>query len=102
MPLIHDRGGLPDDRPIDRAEHELEDWELTADALMQSLTGGGVMTVDELRRGVESMERWRYEHASYYDRWITSIEKILVEKGVLTGAEIDARVAALAAAEGAA
>ena len=93
MPLIHDRGGWPDDRPIDRTEHALEDWELLVDALMQSLTGGGYMTVDELRRGVESMERWRYEHASYYDRWITSIEKILVERGVLSGAEIDALVA---------
>ena len=93
MPLIHDRGGWPDDRPIDRTEHDLEDWELLVDALMQALTGGGVMTVDELRRGVESMERWRYEHASYYDRWITSIEKILVERGVFTGADVDERVA---------
>ena len=93
MPLIHDRGGWPDDRPIDRTEHELEDWELVTDALLQALGQAGVITVDELRRGVESMERWRYEHASYYDRWITSIEKILVERGVLTGAEIDRRVA---------
>ena len=97
MPLIHDRGGWPDDRPIDRTEHELEDWELVTDALLQALGQAGVITVDELRRGVESMERWRYEHASYYDRWITSIEKILVERGVLTGAEIDRRVAELQA-----
>ena len=97
MPLIHDRGGWPDDRPIDRTEHELEDWELVTDALLQALGQAGVITVDELRRGVESMERWRYEHASYYDRWITSIEKILVEKGVLSGAEIDRRVAELGA-----
>ena len=97
MPLIHDRGGWPDDRPIDHTEHELEDWELVTDALLQALGQAGVITVDELRRGVESMERWRYEHASYYDRWITSIEKILVERGVLTGAEIDRRVAELQA-----
>ena len=96
MPLIHDRGGWADDRPIDRAEHELEDWELLVDALMQTLTQQGVMTVDELRRGVESLERWRYEHASYYDRWITSIEKILVERGVFTGADVDALVAGYA------
>ena len=95
MPLIHDRGGWPDDRPIDRTEHELDDWELLVDGIQQSLAQAGVITVDELRRGVESMERWRYEHASYYDRWITSIEKILVERGVLTGVEIDRRVAEL-------
>ena len=97
MPLIHDRGGWPDDRPIDRTEHELDDWELLVDGIQQSLAQAGVITVDELRRGVESMERWRYEHASYYDRWITSIEKILVERGVLTGAEIDRRVSELSA-----
>ncbi len=97
MPQIHDRGGWPDDRPIDRTEHELDDWELVVDAIQQSLVQAGVMTVDELRRGVEGMERWRYENASYYDRWITSIEKILVEKGVLSGAEIDRRVAELGA-----
>ena len=99
MPGIHDRGGWRDERPIDRTDHDLEDWELVVDALQQSLVQAGAMTVDELRRAVEGMERWRYEHASYYDRWITAIERIMVEKGILDGAEIDARVAALAAAQ---
>lgn len=98
MPLIHDRGGWPDDRPLNLADHDLEDWELLVDALQQSLAQAGAMTVDELRRAIEGMERIRYEQASYYDRWITAIERIMVEKGVLTAAEIDARVAALAAA----
>jgi len=60
---VHDVGGLPSTEPIDRSEHALEDWELLVDALMQTLTRGGLMTVDELRRGIESMPADEYERA---------------------------------------
>ena len=48
-----DRGGRQTDAPIDRREHELADWELLTDALVGALSAGGVMNVDELRRGIE-------------------------------------------------
>ena len=38
------------------------------------------MNVDELRRGIESMPPEEYERASYYERWLFSVETILVEK----------------------
>jgi Nitrile hydratase beta subunit len=88
----HDRGGRADG-PIDRKEHELADWELLTDALVGALGARGVMNVDELRRGIESMPPERYEEASYYERWLHSVETILVEKGVLAAGELDARVA---------
>jgi hypothetical protein len=90
---VHDRGGLPTEAPIDRTEHELADWEILADALVNSLGDTGVMNVDELRRGIESMPADAYEHASYYERWLYSIETILTEKGVLAAGELDARLA---------
>lgn len=99
MPQIHDRGGWSTEGRLDRTEHQLEDWELLTDALFQALGQQGLVTADQLRRGVEGLERLRYEQASYYDRWITSIEKLLVEQGILTGAEIDRKVAELSAAE---
>jgi nitrile hydratase len=89
---IHDRGGLPATEPIDRREHELADWELLADALVGALGRAGVMNVDELRRGIETMPPDEYEQASYYERWLYSIEHILTEKGVLTRGEIEARL----------
>lgn len=90
MPAVHDRGGLPTDEPIDRTEHEWEDWEHAANALVGVLRRRGVINVDELRRGIEAMAPAEYEASSYYERWSASIETLLIEKGVLTAAEIDA------------
>ena len=90
---MHDRGGLPSDAPVDRSEHTLADWELLTDALVGALSGEGVMNVDELRRGIESMPPDEYERASYYERWLYSAETILTEKGILAPGELDARLA---------
>ncbi|HSF60778.1 MAG TPA: hypothetical protein VLA69_03730 [Gaiellaceae bacterium] len=91
---VHDRGGWPTDAPIDRSEHELADWELLTDALVGALGGVGVMNVDEFRRGIESMPPDEYETASYYERWLYSVETILAEKGVLEPGEVEARLGA--------
>jgi hypothetical protein len=90
---VHDRGSWPTDAPIDRTEHELEDWESLTDALVGALSSNRVMNVDELRRGIESMPPDEYEAASYYERWLYSAETILTEKGVLEPGELDARLA---------
>ena len=90
---VHDRGGWGDQTPIDRTEHELADWEVLMDAIVGALSARGVMNVDQLRRGIESMPPKEYEHTSYYERWLYSVELILSEKGVLAPGELDARVA---------
>ena len=88
----HDRGGWPTDARIDRAEHELADWELLMDAIVGALGRSGAMNVDELRRGIESMEPAAYDAASYYERWLFSAETILTEKGVLAPGELEERL----------
>ena len=90
---VHDRGGWPTDAPIDRTEHELADWEVLMDAIVGTLGSNGVMNVDELRRGIESMDPASYESATYYERWLYSVETVLSEKGVLAPGEVDERVA---------
>lgn len=89
---VHDRGGWPTDAVIDRSEHELADWELLTDALVGALGRSGLMGLDELRRGIESMPRDEYERASYYERWLYSIETVLTEKRVLAPGELDRRL----------
>jgi hypothetical protein len=90
---VHDRGGRPTDARIDRAEHDLADWELLTDALVGALGRAGAMNVDELRRGIESMPAEEYERASYYERWLYSVELILTEKGILASGELERRLA---------
>jgi Nitrile hydratase beta subunit len=89
---VHDAGGRPTSEPIDRTEHEPEDWELLMDALVGALGSAGVMNVDELRRGIESMPPEEYERARYYERWLYSVETILTEKGLLAPGELEARL----------
>jgi nitrile hydratase subunit beta len=91
---VHDRGGWPTDAPIDRTERELADWEVLTDALGRALNDVGLVHNEEHRRGIESMPRDAYERASYYERWVFSMETILTEKGVLAPGELDARLEA--------
>ena len=83
-------GGSPGG-PIDKSPHEVEDWERLADAINSALGARGLQSTDEHRRAIESLESYR--DLSYYERWVAATEKLLVEKGVLTGDEIDERAA---------
>jgi len=81
--------------PIDRGEHQLEDWEILADAINQALGVKGIRRTDELRRAREEMDSDVYRSLSYYERWIASLETILAEKKILSREEVDRKVADL-------
>jgi thiocyanate hydrolase subunit beta len=81
-------GGSPGG-PIDRGQHEVEDWERLADAINGALGAKRLQSTDELRRSIEGLEEYR--DLSYYERWVAATEKLLVEKGVLSSDEIDER-----------
>jgi Nitrile hydratase beta subunit len=87
---VHDMGGSPGE-PVDRGQHEIEDWERLADAINGALGARGFQSTDELRRSIESLEDYR--ELSYYERWVAATEKLLVEKGVLSSDEIEERAA---------
>jgi hypothetical protein len=91
----HDVGGLPGAGPIDQSQHELSDWEILADAINQALGAKGVKRTDEMRRAREEMDSAAYRDMSYYERWIASIEAILIEKKILEKQEIDRKLAEL-------
>jgi hypothetical protein len=90
----HDIGGLPGAGPIDQTQHQLSDWEILADAVNQALGVRGVKRTDEMRRAREEMDSELYRELSYYERWIASLEAILIEKKILTKEEIDRKFAA--------
>ena len=89
----HDIGGLAGAGKIDQTQHEISDWEILADAVNQALGARGIKRTDELRRAREEMDSAAYRDMSYYERWIVSMETILIEKKILTREEIDDKLA---------
>ena len=65
------------------------------------ITGGaGFIGSNYVRYVLEKYADYRvvvYDKLTYYEKWITSLANLLVEKGVLSRAEIDARIAAIKA-----
>ncbi len=90
----HDMGGEPAG-PVERVEHDYALWEKRVDAILRLLVSPQckVMTVDELRRGVEQLGPGAYDELTYYQRWIASIGNNLLEKGVITVDELGRRLA---------
>jgi hypothetical protein len=89
MRAHHDLGGRPAGA-IDRTERELEPWEKRVDAMFRLVSAPehGVIGVDELRRAVEGLGAQEYDRLTYYERWMTAIANLLLEKGVLTTQEL--------------
>ena len=85
----HDLGGRPAGA-IDRTERDLEPWEKRVDAILRLLSDPErrVIGIDEHRRAVEGLGADQYDRLSYYERWITAIANLLLEKGVLTTDEL--------------
>lgn len=83
----HDMGGLPAGA-VEPADREQEPWERKVDAILRLLVAKRIMTLDELRRGIEELGPGAYDELSYFERWIAAISNILIEKGVLQVQEL--------------
>ena len=97
---VHDMGGLPAGR-VDMSEHAHALWEKRVDALMVLLASPErrVITVDQLRRGIEQLGTEAYEAMSYYERWMASITNTLLAEGVISSDELGRRMAEVEARE---
>ena len=92
----HDMGGK-DAGEIARGDHDFALWEKRVDALLQISSSKGYFTVDGLRRVLEDMPEDSFETMTYYERWIASITRNMVEAGAFTIEELNARMDAVAA-----
>lgn len=92
----HDLGGLPAGK-IDRGAHDYAEWERRVDALavlLWALKGGmKVITVDEHRKNIEALPPEAYDQLSYYEKWIVSLTQCLIQRGVITTAELARKMA---------
>ena len=92
MKPYHDIGGEPGGE-IDRTHYDYSLWERRVDAMLRLLSSKAkLMTVDELRRGIETLGEDRYNKERYYGKWAFSIASIMVEKGIVSQEELDQRV----------
>ena len=87
-PMIpaHDLGGASRFRcsPVDPDDDAPPDaFGQQVDALRQILARRGLMSVDELRRAIESLPEAEYHALSYYERWLRAIAMLMAEKGVV-------------------
>src|SRR3954462_4417475 len=89
--LPHDMGG-EDGGPIDTADHGMKFWEKQANALRSALTRRKLVRLDELRRAAEDLGE-RYYHLEYFERTTHALRQVLLEKGYLTDAELNAKMA---------
>ena len=89
---MHDMGGVSKFMcdAVDTEPHALNEFDKSVDAIRQILGAKRVMSVDELRRGIEAIPEAEYHRLSYYQRWIRSIAFNLMEKGVISEAELRA------------
>ena len=83
-------GGVPKFmcEAVDIEPHALTDFDREVDAMRQILSAKGLMSVDELRRGIEAIPEDQYHRLSYYRKWIRSIADNLMARGVITEAEL--------------
>ncbi len=97
MDGIHDLGGKEGFGAIDYEVNEPvfhARWEARVFAMyLQRL--GGATNIDLRRHAIERIDPRAYLTHGYYGRWLGAMETLLLEGGLLSRAEIDARVVAM-------
>src|SRR4030081_3312261 len=98
MDGIHDLGGrqgFGEIRYAPGAPAFQAAWEKRVNALYGMAVRRGIFNMDEYRHAIERMEPRHYLTASYYERSLTSLATLLVEKGILTREELERRAQGL-------
>jgi len=85
-------GGLPAG-PVEASEHDYALWEKRVDAMLNLLSSRGLMTVDELRRNIESLGPEAYDRMTYYERWMHSVAQTMIQRGVVSLDELGRKIA---------
>ena len=96
---IHDMGGMHGFGRIEREPNEPvfhEAWERRVFGLTVACGSQRLCNIDEFRHAIERMAPVDYLGSSYYERWLDSTLRLLVEKGVITREALERRMAELA------
>ena len=94
MDGIHDLGGRQGFGPVRHvpgAPAFHAPWEKRVNALYGLAVRLGIFNMDEYRHAIERMEPRHYLSAGYYERTLTSLATLCVEKGIVTREELERR-----------
>jgi nitrile hydratase len=94
MDGIHDLGGRQGFGPVRHvpdAPAFHAPWEKRVNALYGLAVRLGIFNMDEYRHAIERMEPRHYLSASYYERTLTSLATLCVEKGIVGREELERR-----------
>ena len=94
MDGVHDLGGLQGFGPVRPEPNEPlfhADWEKRALAVPLAMGASGQWNLDLSRAARESLPPAQYLGSSYYGIWISALEKLLLERGLVSEAELAGR-----------
>ena len=89
---VHDMGGMHGMGPVEIEKDEPvfhSEWEARAYAITIAAGFHRKWNIDMSRYSRERMPPARYIAASYYERWLFGLEKLLVEQGLVTATELE-------------
>jgi nitrile hydratase subunit beta len=91
---VHDLGGMHGLGHVDVEANEPvfhNPWEKATFGILLATMGQGLYNLDEFRHGIEVMNPANYLTSSYYEHWLETMEKNLIEKGVIDREALEAR-----------
>ena len=89
---IHDIGGMDNIGPVNIEKDEPvfhEDWERKVYAMTLATLGAGIFVTDEVRYMSETIPPADYLTLRYYEKWLYSLERLMLQKNVLTAEELE-------------
>jgi len=92
---VHDLGGMDGFGAVhmEAAEPVFHaQWERRVFGMTAVLSAALVRNVHRFRHAIERMEPQHYLGSPYYEHWLTALATLLVERGAITAAELQARV----------
>lgn len=92
MDGMHDLGGKQGFGPVRHSAKAAvfhAQWERRVNALLALAVKHGLLNMDEYRHAIERMEPRHYLSAGYYERSMTGLATLCVEKGLVTREELE-------------
>ena len=91
---VHDLGGMDGFGPVEVEANEPvfhQPWERVVFGLVVAMSAQRLSNTHTFRHAIERMDPAHYRGSPYYEHWLTALATLLVEKGVVTRAELEGK-----------